>query len=921
MKSIRKTFFIFAWGFCLLFSPPSLLAEPCPTSGPELAERTTVCCDPVADPVTCTDPRFFYKEDRLCIAEPVDGLNIDDNSICILGKFRSYADYQAVGDLVAAVTYPLDVNAVPDQVMQPGLDQVEANAGSFGVLVSIPQQGDFQAIVKGQFFVGGSDPANALQPVTISRGFVRIGSPNFTVSAAKESSVTPESQAVYTTEQGGDFDGDGTPDAEDDDFDGDGENNDVDPDDDGDRICDDVVEVVGECVAGLRPDPLPTYTADITGPAELGEKISASAIDLCFSPPEGAISTAGTALSFTVDNRITDTSAAYEKILRLQTVSAGSLQPVAEGTFCSGGFVVSVPLGHGENLLEITVDNEAVAGSGGEKILVGPIANDIRGPELCIEYLTPSGQPILDPKTGRPLEIDGKALPASLGLTSVMIDATPCGTEPDTIAPQRRRRNWGDVLCGDDSICFQANQQQVDGETPLVIPMNRWMIGDTPHYRATMDLRFPVNTYTIWARDVAGNQTVDQRSFGYGSVRPLIGAKGNFQPRAAMIPDALSLHLPDDYVEGEVKNLVFKVLNSEKFTDEILPELLAPHQLDESVLEGLREASGCAEAYPSDRTRVIQLYHPTIKKIEMTRLEMIPATDSLLVSLRIEDLEGEAEAFTLRFIDSDGDKEFDTEDDDDDNDGLPDADDPDDDNDGNADEDDFPGELVTDPVLGTADEPLLILPLKLTVEELKINLQIQFVNEAGSLKVLILRPENQYLIETVGKSRDGTRHLVQFDCDREEAHTCFDGDCSQLADRAVCEWANRLEPNDVGVAATCDNQDLDSQFSFTLKQMLLRVIPHQVEELFDKLVEERLTQVELEMDDKTLAMDLFADPLRGDIRINDSGLNLRMPALVAPAGFKSVDSEEPLSAFNFLRQSDIRSMAGSDRCATLKPGR
>ncbi|MBI2083401.1 MAG: hypothetical protein HYT76_07500 [Deltaproteobacteria bacterium] len=895
------------------------IALTCPNP-PAGLEEGTALCDCEFDTDAACDPEENYIGGKICIVQPVADQNINDSTVCILGKIRSYEDLQNLIDLVAAISSPDESNPIPDELAEPDPIEIENNGGSFRILLPLQREGEFQAIVHADFFTGGSNP---IQKIAEVRDVTRISVPDLNVTAARENGTV--GQANYITSPLTDTDGDGIPDSEDPDWDNDGIYNDADPDDDNDGICDRMENVVDSegnriCVAGDRPDEVARRRVQVTLPPELQEiddTFSANNIDLCLRTEEG--SSPGSELTFTVYNEIVDSTAGYEKTLQ----NNSEVTATQDGLFCPEGHVITVPLGHGENRIAVEVSNAATVGSVGHRIALAPIQNDIRGPELCVSYFR-------DDDLEEPLEeVDGQVLavrqrtsirysrifgvniPVGVDLVDeipsfVMVAVSVCGEEPDQLPERPRRRNrWGmEILCNEEhSICFWPNNQTIEDGTPLRTPMaERTRGGTTYHASPFYDLRFPVNTFTISARDVHGNKTVQSHSFGFGKVRSMADASGAFQPRSAQVPKALSMYLPASYVTGELKQTLLKILNSDKFKQETFPSLFEPHRPATSV------ESSCPEAFPEGKLRVINLFEHTIGDIEIPRLQLLSG-NRLRVTLQINDLEGKADLFEIELTDTDDDGIPDVDDTDDDCaegnpecQGLsPDTDNPtgDNDGDGHPNQSDFPGELARIPVYET-----WMLPALLTVERLTVRIQMEFYRENDKLRVRILNPPGEMLISVNGMGEPG--RLVQLECNRE-AHTYFDGEPATI-DSACAELASLNERvSGSGRDENCLNQNLDDQLESTLEEMLRRQIPFALNQAIDESAETRLSQVALDMFDKKLALDLYADLSKSDIRVSPIGLFLKLDALLAPAGLTEADATdeeiEELNAFEFFRNN------------------
>ncbi|MBI2982456.1 MAG: hypothetical protein HYY44_09265, partial [Deltaproteobacteria bacterium] len=90
----------------------------CPNPPAGLEGGTALCdCEFDVDP-SC-DPEANYIGGKICIVQPVARQNINDSTLCILGKVRSYEDLQNLVDIVAAVSSPDETNPIADEVNRP----------------------------------------------------------------------------------------------------------------------------------------------------------------------------------------------------------------------------------------------------------------------------------------------------------------------------------------------------------------------------------------------------------------------------------------------------------------------------------------------------------------------------------------------------------------------------------------------------------------------------------------------------------------------------------------------------------------------------------------------------------------------------------------------------------------------------------
>lgn len=827
-----KTLYALLFTSCLLcLTPLPVAALTCPAPSTGVDTATCDCLDDLGMPIVECDVEANYQPGggKLCLVEPPDGYNIGQNSLCVLGKFKTFADVQSLADFVAAVSLPDNPEGIEDVVDPVPLDTISEDGG-FSISLPIAEPGVYQAIVGVDFYTGGPNP---VQKEKIVREVIRLESPDFAVTEVKEEDAKT-----------------GTP------------------------------------------------TEEITTPPPEGEEeadrryrvegsFSSGSLDLCLQPVDGTWAS-GTDLTFTATNEVTDPT--ESKVITNTTVietTSISLQP-SGASFCGGGISLAVPMGHGENRIALEVDNALTVNGTGERITLEPIQNDIRGPALTVQYLD---------EDGKLVPVDGKFLPASLAPSFVTIDIT--SPEPLFV---RRSRGMKSSICDDTAaVCIQFNNTVAEDGSALFVPMEEKTIGGETHYQARFEgLRYPVNTFTVKARDQNQNGTEETHSFGYGEVRPLAtsGKRGlRFDPTEAMIPNAVSGFLPAPYLKGELKTLLLRVLNSDKFEEEIFPKLLVPQKLSEEVVQALRRNSDCPEMWSAHLARVIRLYNHSLGTIEIPRLDLVSGNKARLV-LVINDFTADAEIFTIDVTDltQEALNEVNTEEADSDGDGIPNR-------------NDFPGRMVEDPLLHVEG----ILPVRLGVDKLSVHAEVLFGHNSDGELVFEInniagdQPGGGPLVHLCGKLENnaGDARAALIEC-RDEARTLIDGQPAPVLDAETCETFatfNSQIPSDR--ILSCASQNMDDQLRLTLQEMLHTQIPVQIPAELRRRARDPLGQARFEMFGKKLAMDLFADLLHAEVVVDPQGIFFTAAGLLAPAGVTEPDSTAPAAPAASLSTQDF----------------
>ena len=590
------------------------------------------------DTTWCDADQTRFTNDFLCLVEPVDSPSSIDEEVagvgaCVLGKLKTLADRQRVVDL--AISYDFvgiprpgeDPFSFPSGVVIPDLSQLTSEAEFLSIL-PLDRDGPYDLSVN--YTLLGSDGVPQT-PFSISRRILRIGTPNLTVTAGRVGELTASSctpgdmeNCIAVQEITGDSDGDG--------------------------VCDGQDEIPGLCAAG--PDTVDNNGAEgepHTVKVDL-QAAQGKLIQFCLKTPDST-SNVGTAVSIKARNTILDRSVSPEKKTVVKSTDFSS------NSFCPDGFLVKVPLGHGSNQIDLQVENLV----DDQKVKLLPFDVDLKGPSLCVRYLGNTGQEIAD--------VDGKVLLASEG-DSVTVDVAlgACGQTPETVTAPATTTACdpkNPPPCGDSPVCLQRNN---DADFVALCPTQG-------HYQAAVSkLRFPINTVTIKAKDDQGNETKETHSFGYGNVRPLFDSQGKFNLDQAMIPNGVGGFLPKGFINGGLKEAILKVVNSDKFKDDIFPKLLDPRQPGNeeiACLNALQSETGCSYSNLASRERVtaIKMFGVDVGTIEIPTIYFLN-DNTLQLQLKVNGLHGRAEAYTLQFQDSDNDGVVDTEDDDDDNDGI-----------------------------------------------------------------------------------------------------------------------------------------------------------------------------------------------------------------------------------------------------------
>ncbi len=705
----------------------------------------------------CADPSSDHFTKGVCVAEPIgknraiandpsETIDVDEvtsDAVCLLGKIDS-AEVQNVVDFTANAEFlpGNQLEALLDldvSLFAPELD-ILLEQGEFQSLLPIPRAGSYNVSLQARFIRNG-----ILEDVKSIKRILRLSAPHVSVEDARPGGG---GTSFGVTEQ---------------------------------------------------PPQDPTQSSDHTvGLTPPAEGFGVKSIDFCLASTHATDadhpSYPGENLIFTATNSITEGSGSHAKRVTISCKTGdGICNAVPGGTdFCSSGMILNVPVGHGTNEIEIVANNE-VTGSdpmNGENIRLDPIQNDLKGPKLCVSYLNEAGNSIAD--------ADGRVvLPSEAKRITVDLTLGNCLSKPEEVKIVSCASNE-EADCSDDwPVCIRRNE-----DSDKFIQMCPRAIGGTTHYQATLpNLRFPVNSFTIKAVDKVGNQALETHSFNYGSIRPMFDQDGKFNLQNAMVPTGVGGFLPEPFLTGEMKELVLKVLNSEKFRNDIFPKLLDPHQpIQEEIacMKSLEKSLPCTYDHLARRERVVAIKAfcdngqcDGVGNFEIPSFYLLN-DKTIWLQVKLKGLHGRAEMYTIAFRDSDNDGVVDTEDDDADDDGICDRDqevrgvcerdesvsaedcpdfkrgddledykgcsDQDDDGDDVTDSEDLPGRLVPDPDFG-----IKVIPLRFAVKELVLNLQIHLEKDTdGRIRVEVTNVPERSLIEAVPDDRD----LLELDCDK-----------------------------------------------------------------------------------------------------------------------------------------------------------
>ncbi|HEX5035530.1 MAG TPA: hypothetical protein VFX30_00005, partial [bacterium] len=527
------------------------------------ARANLVCPDPhqPAGTVWCDGDPVRFVSETLCVAEPVEGPSsstIDEEiiggGVCINGKFKTAAQLEQVADFVVSYDFPADPLLGPSGVFVPQLETL-AGTGEFMTTIPLEEEGVFDIGVQGRVL----NDDGSFTDVSISRRVLRVSKPDLTVTNARAGGSSNDCSASDPTCFGvGQLTGDS----------------------DGDGVCDGAAAIPDLCSAG--PDPTDDNGADgephtvkLTPPTAA----RAGSVELCVnSAEEGAF--AGNSILVRAINTIKDDSVTPPKeiLIDASCAEAGSSTcPVSDDSFCPGGFRVTVPLGNGENNIELFVSNLVTGYDLGaaQQITIAPIDVDLKGPDLCVNYLDESGHAI-DKADGRSITPDEAA--------SVILDVTlgACDGDAETVTGGLSAgcELADPPACGTSPVCFQANGARAweDGSPTFLALCEKTVAGKT-HYQAHWpELRFPVNTAAIQAKDDFGNLTFETHAFGYGNVRPLFNEDKKFDLKKATVPNGVGGFIQADFIKNELMDVVLKAVNTEKFKNDFFFKLMDPRQ-------------------------------------------------------------------------------------------------------------------------------------------------------------------------------------------------------------------------------------------------------------------------------------------------------------------------------------------------------
>lgn len=621
-----------------------------------------------------------------------------------------------------------------------------------------------------------------------------------------------------------------------------------------------------------------------------------------------------------------------------------------------GGRSVTVPVGHGRNEIELSVENSATAADPGSipMIRIREFQNDRQGPQLCVTYLDGTGR-TLGYKNGESID------PSTLAGQDIIVDLAfgACPANPasnlsqasdsclkDSADDRREVCQMDDpatldTIEGANTACIQkSNRLDEDGE-PLFTKM--CPVAANGHYQYRLgkqNLDFPINTFSLVAADEWGNKTEETQSFGLGAIHPLLDGDGEL--KLEQLSQVLSLFVSQPFLEGDgvsdLRNMIEEMANTDKFKHEVFLKIFDPIVPAESELSCIGNPSDPFDDTSKEKIKTFKLHpltdsqeFPTIGHISVPYIFLL-SDDRIQVGLKIKRLAARADVFTMAFDDTDGDHVDDLDGDiDDDDDGLCDdkdvtvstdgetrcrpaldregkeIDDPYD-NKRNKDYKDFlrGGHIIAgDECLGV--DPL---PITLDLRDLELNLEIKFNRKNGRYSFKVQKILNRVPLVRFKGEDDDPGNTVKFDCERERLLTADEDGVFQNTNADQCQRLRRLEKknNNYGTAPTCQNQKLWQQLQFTLENMLTCNMPSRITETLDQYQSNRLQQMSINLLGKNITVDVFSDLLGGDLKIIPpgdpvstwGGLGLSTPGLILPAGIVDEGEESETDARHFF---------------------
>lgn len=689
MKKI--TFFLFAVLFFAAHSAHALNCEP-----PVLAGLSTTACDSMM-----TGPALYRDSNRqtapFCVVEPLNNsetrmARVDEevtgNSLCILGKFQSPTSLRRVVDM--NILYNLEGGSLLPPMMMgdaPELfsdlipfnfssaDLLSARStGEFRQVIPLPQPGVYSVNINARVL----NDRGGFEDYSFIRRVLKTDRPQFTVVRARTGGncpanpMSPDPSTCFRVNAApmGDSDGDG--------------------------ICDGDRNIPGLCRAG--PDTTPNSRGVVAErqvqirPPERGmgipEAVNVSKIELCVRGPDSG-DLAGS-VQVTAENRIEDRSVTPSRTLTLHYLDdcphdMRGYCTISTDSFCPSGVILGVPVGHGINMIDLQVGNAFTGATmmTNQLIRLTPFEVDLKGPRLVVNYYKTDGTLLrnVDNKTLLVSEVDGTnqvlmdvEVPSTESLTGVACDPM---SPPD---------------CGTSSLCIQRNGERTrDGAERKVS-----LCSVSPnHYRVLLNnLRFPMNLYTLEARDSLGNTNSELHTFGYGYIRRVLNNVGQLDLDNAMTPKAIAGFVPRRFVVDEIRPLLATIINSPKFKNEFFPRLLDPQQPTsgpDSEIECLRNLGSrnrCEYNHLANQERIVAIKYfcndtclgencndrlcrsNRIGNITVPQIEFV-GEDRVRLALHIQSMRGAAEMYTLR-VDENTDRDgfVNTKDDDADNDEI-----------------------------------------------------------------------------------------------------------------------------------------------------------------------------------------------------------------------------------------------------------
>ncbi|MBI1909112.1 MAG: hypothetical protein HYS22_02955 [Deltaproteobacteria bacterium] len=610
------------------------------------------------------------------------------------------------------------------------------------------------------------------------------------------------------------------------------------------------------------------------------------------------------------------------------------------------GHLVELPLGDGENEITLVATNGATDRNPSEPkptIKILPFQNALKGPDLCVTYLSADGRKLgAGPMNGKPITegvedilVDIAFKKCLNGSTETDFPIAPEDCLNDTRSDKDDCPNIPGAAVVPNTICLQKGNRQKKGGDGTLQQLLTGMcrVEGNGHFQARLGRKnfgFPVTTVTFNAYDQCGNLTEKTESFGLGKIHSLLNEDGTVAGQ--QLQRSLSAFISQPFIEGngdgDLKSALEKVLNSDEFKQETFLKVFDPVQpMASEVLQCQGNDHDPYDDTTQDFVKTFKLYpltdrdqYPTVGNFKIRSLYLLNR-NRVWLTLNLDRLEARGDMFTMMFDDTDGDGRADPGTDiDDDNDGLCDDKGTTEgaggqkctaplDADGQKMDDDYDnikgksydsslrggslyrqgGRIVGDRCLDVGP-----IPIKVQLTGLTLNLELELAKEGGRIKPKI----NQIVDEGGGwpiVSFQGLEHRpIAFDCDRPKMLTPDENGTHQPINRRQCRALQRLDAglNNSGLDTTCLNQHAWQQLKSTLENMLTCNVPNRLSQSMGRFKTDRVQQFSFKGLGKEFFFDLYSDFMASEVRVippgdpvsTRGGLGLSAPALILPAG-------------------------------------